>query len=57
MNYIEKEKQYPFTITIDDKYSKYEYIFFLSDEISIYDIVTVIANHYKVSPPKGKYVE
>ena len=45
---------YPFVITIDDKYSKYEYLFYLSDQIATYDIIKVIANHYHVPVPQGK---
>ena len=50
-------KLFPFVITIDDGYGKYEYNMGLPGDVATYDIVKAIAEKFQVEIPEGKYVK
>jgi hypothetical protein len=51
-----KEEIQPYSVTIDDGISKYQYIFNLKGEISIFDIANTISERYSVKLPEGVYI-
>lgn len=57
MNNSEPIKKWPFTVTINDNFSVYEYRFETSqEEVSIYDIATQIAKKLQCEVPEGKFL-
>lgn len=55
-NTIEQKEKWPFIITINDKFSTYEYKFETSEDVSIYDIAKQIAKKLKCEVPEGKLI-
>ena len=57
MNNKSQNQLFPFTITIADGFSKYEYKIEFPEDVAIYDIIEAIGKKFKVEVPKeGKYV-
>ena len=57
MNNSEPIKKWPFTVTIHDGFSAYEYRFETTQDVSIYDIATQIAKKLQCEVPGGKFLE
>jgi len=53
---IETKQKWPFIVTINDKFSTYEYTFETSEDVSIYDIAEKIAKKLKCETPEGKLI-
>ena len=53
---IEHEYElFPFTITIDDGYSKYEYKMKFPEDVSTYDLIKALAEKFQVEIPEGTF--
>lgn len=55
-NTTEPKQKWPFIVTINDKFSTYEYKFETTEDVSIYDIVEQIAKKLKCEAPEGKLI-
>lgn len=48
-------KFFPFTITIDDGFGKYEYKMEFPGDVATYDLIKAIAEKFQVEVPEGTF--
>jgi len=57
MNNDNQYKLFPFVITVDDGYGKYQYDMGFPGDVATYDIIKAVAEKFQVEIPEGKYID